>query len=132
MRGCNLGHPEFSNKIWVNPREICNDGIDNDGNGFVDDCHGWINILTFSWIDFVNDDNVVEPSSSGHGTASASIIAAASNNVIGISGICWGCVIMCLKFIGEGHGTVSDQVQAIDYAVRMGARISNNSYGGYG
>ncbi|KAF8820890.1 subtilisin SUB7 [Cardiosporidium cionae] len=121
--GCNLAHPEFANKVWVNPGEICNDGIDNDGNGFIDDCHGW---------DFVNNDNVAEPSSSGHGTASASIIAATSNNGIGISGICWGCVIMCLKFIGEGHGTVSDQVQAIDYAVRMGARISNNSYGGYG
>eukprot|EP00922_Rhytidocystis_sp_ex-Travisia-forbesii_P066050 GHVS01098077.1.p1 GENE.GHVS01098077.1~~GHVS01098077.1.p1 ORF type:complete len:664 (-),score=135.14 GHVS01098077.1:458-2449(-) len=121
--GCDLTHPDLKGRLWTNPGEICGDGLDNDGNGFVDDCHGY---------DFANDDADPSPASSGHGTGAAGIIAAESNNSKGIAGVCWGCKIMCIKFIGNGQGKVSDQVQAIDYAVRMGARISNNSYGGYG
>eukprot|EP00922_Rhytidocystis_sp_ex-Travisia-forbesii_P010042 GHVS01014729.1.p1 GENE.GHVS01014729.1~~GHVS01014729.1.p1 ORF type:complete len:703 (+),score=99.56 GHVS01014729.1:264-2111(+) len=121
--GCELSHPDLKNKLWKNPGEICGDGIDNDGNGFVDDCHGY---------NFADDNSNPEPGRSGHGTGAAGIVAAESNNMKGIAGICWGCQVMCLKFIGNGQGRVSDQVQAIDYAVRMGARISNNSYGGYG
>eukprot|EP00921_Rhytidocystis_pertsovi_P009942 GHVQ01015912.1.p1 GENE.GHVQ01015912.1~~GHVQ01015912.1.p1 ORF type:complete len:562 (+),score=53.64 GHVQ01015912.1:424-2109(+) len=121
--GCDVTHPDLKHKLWRNPGEICGDGIDNDQNGFVDDCHGF---------DFVNDDPDPMPTRSGHGTGAAGIIAAESNNEIGIAGICWGCTIMCLKFIGNGQGRVSDQVQAIDYAVKMGAKLSSNSYGGYG
>eukprot|EP00922_Rhytidocystis_sp_ex-Travisia-forbesii_P066051 GHVS01098078.1.p1 GENE.GHVS01098078.1~~GHVS01098078.1.p1 ORF type:complete len:687 (-),score=148.73 GHVS01098078.1:542-2602(-) len=121
--GCDLSHPDLKGRLWQNPGEICGDGLDNDGNGFVDDCHGY---------DFANDDADPSPAKSGHGTGAAGIIAAESNNSRGIAGVCWGCKIMCIKFIGNGQGKVSDQVQAIDYAVRMGAKISNNSYGGYG
>eukprot|EP00922_Rhytidocystis_sp_ex-Travisia-forbesii_P069130 GHVS01103145.1.p1 GENE.GHVS01103145.1~~GHVS01103145.1.p1 ORF type:complete len:642 (-),score=66.58 GHVS01103145.1:440-2365(-) len=121
--GCDLSHPDLKNRLWKNPGEICGDGIDNDGNGFVDDCHGY---------NFAEDNANPHPGRSGHGTGAAGIVAAESNNNSGIAGICWGCQIMCLKFIGNGQGRVSDQVQAIDYAVRMGAKISNNSYGGYG
>lgn len=74
----------------------------------------------------------IRADSSGHGTGAAGVLGSSANNSLGIVGVCWGCRIMCLKFIGRGQGAVSNQVQAIDYAVRMGAWISNNSYGGYG
>lgn len=121
--GCDLDHPELSAKLWVNEGEVCDDGIDNDDNGYVDDCYGW---------DWANNDNDPSPEGNGHGTSAAGIIAAATNNQLGISGICWECRIMCLKFIDAVEGRVSNQVSAIDYATKMGARISNNSYGGYG
>ncbi|CBZ54039.1 putative subtilase family serine protease [Neospora caninum Liverpool] len=121
--GCEIDHPDLKAKKWHNPGEICNDGIDNDANGFIDDCHGW---------DFATDRPDVRSDTTGHGTGAAGVLGAVPNNLIGLAGVCWGCEIMCLKFIGGGQGTVSNQVQAIDYAVRMGAWISNNSYGGYG
>ncbi|PFH34419.1 subtilisin SUB3 [Besnoitia besnoiti] len=121
--GCDLDHPDLRANKWQNPGEICDDNIDNDGNGFVDDCHGW---------DFASDRPDIRSDATGHGTGAAGVLGATTNNLIGLAGVCWGCEIMCLKFIGGGQGTVSNQVQAIDYAVRMGAWISNNSYGGYG
>ncbi|OEH77105.1 uba ts-n domain-containing protein [Cyclospora cayetanensis] len=121
--GCDLSHPDLKDKRWKNPGEICGDGIDNDNNGFIDDCYGW---------DFVNNNGEVRPDSSGHGTGAAGVLGSVANNLVGMVGVCWGCQIMCLKFIGRGQGSVSNQVQAIDYAVKMGAWISNNSYGGYG
>eukprot|EP00920_Eleutheroschizon_duboscqi_P001187 GHVT01002764.1.p1 GENE.GHVT01002764.1~~GHVT01002764.1.p1 ORF type:complete len:866 (-),score=210.48 GHVT01002764.1:2428-5025(-) len=122
--GCDTTHPELQDALWTNPGEICGDGIDNDGNGYVDDCHGW---------NFVDDNNDLSPSSSsGHGTGAFGILAAGANNNVGIVGTCWGCKVMCLKFIGGGRGRVSDQVAALEYALKMGAWVSNNSYGGYG
>lgn len=122
--GCDLNHPDLSSRRWRNENEICGDGIDNDGNGYIDDCYGW---------DWVDKDNDPSPAlGSGHGTAAAGIIGAESGNSIGIAGLCESCRIMCLRFINASEGKVSDQVSAIDYAARMGARISNNSYGGYG
>ena len=121
--GCNLDHPDMEGQFWRNEGETdCNDGIDNDGNGFVDDCYGW---------DFVDNDNNPQAEETSHGTAAAGIIAANSNNGLGISGICWECKIMCVRFISSTEGTVSNEVRAIDYAVKMGAKVSNNSYGGY-
>lgn len=80
----------------------------------------------------MDNDGSPLPSRSGHGTAAAGIIAAATNNKVGIAGICWDCQIMCLRFIDGAEGRVSNQIAAIDYAAKMGAKISNNSYGGYG
>lgn len=150
--GCDLDHPDLRDKLWVNPGEICGDGIDNDGNGYVDDCHGWVRAALCSpslWLrsalserlsfflregfqDFVRNRGTVVGGSSGHGTGASGVLGSASNNLLGVAGVCWGCRIMCLAFIGKGEGSVSHQVQAIDYAVMMGAWISNNSYGGYG
>lgn len=120
--GCNLDHADMQGQFWTNPGEICGDGIDNDGNGFVDDCHGW---------DFVEENGSPQARGTSHGTAAAGIIAAKSNNGEGVSGICWNCRLMCLRFISNTEGTVANEVRAIDYAVKMGAKISNNSYGGY-
>jgi len=69
----------------------------------------------------------------GHGTHCAGIIAARGNNGVGIAGVSWGAKIMACRFLGaNGSGTVSDAIEAINYAVANGARILNNSWGGTG
>eukprot|EP01053_Blabericola_migrator_P007994 Blabericola_migrator_1__7993@NODE_40_length_17295_cov_124_751393_g36_i0_p3_GENE_NODE_40_length_17295_cov_124_751393_g36_i0NODE_40_length_17295_cov_124_751393_g36_i0_p3_ORF_typecomplete_len601_score59_53Peptidase_S8/PF00082_22/9_1e65Peptidase_S8_N/PF16361_5/0_09_NODE_40_length_17295_cov_124_751393_g36_i01006311865 len=121
--GCNVDHPDLRHQLWRNTGETdCNNGIDDDGNGFIDDCHGW---------DFLEDDSDPSAKGTSHGTAAAGIIAAQTHNGEGIAGVCPECKIMCLRFISNTEGTVANEVRAIDYAVRMGAKISNNSYGGY-
>jgi len=121
--GVDYTHPDLQGNIWTNPGEIANNGIDDDGNGFVDDIHGW---------DFANDVN--DPvDDHAHGTHVAGIIAAKSNNGIGISGINWNAKIMALKFFdANGIGSTANAIRAINYAVMMGVRISNNSWGGGG
>lgn len=122
--GCEINHPDLNQNVWINQGEICGDGIDNDHNGYIDDCYGW---------DWVDGDNNPEPSNKGgHGTEAAGIIAAEMNNAIGITGVCPLCKIMCLRFIDDGGGYVSDEIAAFHYAVRMGAKILNNSFGSYG
>ncbi|EZG89043.1 peptidase S8 family domain protein [Gregarina niphandrodes] len=122
--GCTQNHPDMKGQFWRNDREgSCTNGMDDDENGFVDDCWGW---------DFVrNSNNPVAEGTSSHGTAAAGIIAAKANNRMGIAGICPSCRLICLRFISTTEGTVVNEVRAIDYAIKMGARISNNSYGGY-
>ena len=119
--GVDYNHDELADNIWTNTEEIPGDGFDNDGNGFIDDVHGW---------DFANDDN--DPyDDRGHGTRVTGIIAAKGNNTIGVAGINWNVSIMALKFLDEnGSGSTFDAVQSILYAIDMGARAMNNSWGG--
>jgi serine protease len=80
-------------------------------------------------------DNDNDPSAllnENHGTAAAGIIGANSNNSVGIASICPLCQIMCLRYIEGKTGSVSNQIAALDYAVKMGAQISNNGYGSFG
>jgi subtilisin family serine protease len=122
--GVAYDHPDLTDNIWTNTGETsCSDGIDNDGNGYVDDCHGW---------DFIGDDN--DPTDyNGHGTHVAGIIAAVGNNNTGISGVMWQAKIMPLRFLGvNGIGTTADAVSAILYANAKGAHVINNSWGGSG
>ena len=119
--GIDLNHADLRGNLWINRGEIPNDGIDNDGNGYIDDYYGW---------DFYNNDN--DPSDdNGHGTGVAGVIAAFGNNSRGITGVMWNAQIMALKFLDKnGYGTDEDALKAILYANKMGAHIINNSWNG--
>jgi subtilisin family serine protease len=108
--GLAVTHPDLAANIWTNPREIPGDGLDNDGNGFVDDVHGW---------DFANDD--ADPADDdGHGTHVAGTIGAVGDNAIGVTGVNWRVSLMGLKFLdANGNGFTSDAVAAVTYATRM-------------
>lgn len=119
--GLDYNHEDIAGNVWSNPGEIPNNGIDDDNNGYIDDTRGW---------DFVNDDN--DPfDDNDHGTHVSGTIAAVGNNGIGVAGVNWSARIMPLKFLSaRGSGSTADAISALDYAVMMGARISNNSWGG--
>ncbi|MFB2879592.1 S8 family serine peptidase [Aerosakkonemataceae cyanobacterium BLCC-F46] len=121
--GVDYNHPDLVDNIWTNPGEIAGDGIDNDGNGFVDDIHGY---------DFVNNDG--DPfDDDGHGTHVAGTIAASGNNGTGVSGVNWSAKIMGLKFLdATGSGTTFGAIQAVEYSTMMGVQLTNNSWGGGG
>jgi subtilisin family serine protease len=123
--GVDLSHPDLAANIWVNPGEDCGgcrtNGLDDDGNGYVDDWRGW---------DFVNGDN--NPADDqGHGTHVAGTISAVGDNGLGVTGVTWSTKLMPLKFLGaDGSGTTADAISAILYANSKGVPILNNSWGG--
>ena len=118
--GIAYDHPDLAAAIWTHPLEIPANGVDDDGNGRIDDVHGW---------DFVDDDNA-PMDATGHGTHVAGIIAAERNNALGVAGVADGVRIMPLRFIDAfDRGTISDAMAAIDYALDHGAKIINCSWG---
>lgn len=119
--GVDYNHPDLAGNIWTNPGEIPNNGIDDDGNGYVDDVHGY---------DFINNDN--DPmDDNGHGTHCAGVIGAIGNNGVGIAGVAWKVKIMPLKFLrADGNGDTAASLNAIAYARRMGANVISCSWGG--
>ncbi len=127
--GIDYNHIDLSANIWTNPGEIAGDGIDNDGNGFVDDVHGW---------DFANDDgNPLDDH--GHGTHVAGTIGAVGGNATGVTGVNWNVKMMAMKFLdGGGSGSTADAIYSINYITMMkrdyGINIvaANNSWGGGG
>ena len=150
--GIDINHEDLQNNIWVNPGEVAGNGVDDDGNGFVDDINGW---------DFAHNDKTVfdytepsyPPSESyngdldDHGTHVAGTIGASGNNTTGVVGVNWQVSLMSLKFLKgiNGEGTSADLLNAFAYAKAMrqlwessggtkGAniRVLNNSYGGGG
>jgi len=121
--GVDYNHPDLADNIWTNPGEIPGDGIDNDGNGYVDDVHG-INAITAGG-DPVDDN--------GHGTHVSGTIGARGNNSIGVAGVCWTVKIMPLKFLNaSGNGLTDDAITCIEYAIAKGATILSSSWGGGG
>ncbi|MCX6780542.1 MAG: S8 family peptidase, partial [Candidatus Magasanikbacteria bacterium] len=130
--GVDINNPDLAENIWTNPSERI-DGIDNDGDTYIDDVHGW---------NFVDNNNDVRPRSAGsatstsrvginHGSVIAGIIGAVGNNGIGGSGVNWHVKLMPLKILDDrGDGDTDLAVKAIDYAIQKKANIINLSFVG--
>lgn len=133
--GIDYRHDDLASKIWINPGEIPDNGLDDDGNGYIDDVHGWDftdapNLQAEG--DFIEGDN--EPiDESGHGTHVAGIAGAMPNNGIGIAGVAWNCPLMAVRAglsLGGGSRMQDDDSAAgIVYAADNGASIINMSWG---
>jgi subtilisin family serine protease/subtilisin-like proprotein convertase family protein len=119
--GVDYTHPDLAPVMWKNPNEIPDNGIDDDGDGFIDDVYG---------ANFVSNNG--DPMDDFfHGTHVAGTIAAVADNGIGIAGIAPNAQIMALKFLDDtGSGVESDAIRALTYAWKHGAQITNNSWGG--
>ncbi len=119
--GIDYNHPDLKNNIWTNPGEIPGDGIDNDGNGVIDDVHGYNA--------YADNGNPLDGHS--HGTHCAGTIAAEGNNSQGVVGVNWQATLMPVKIFSDGGRTSADAIiRGITYATRMGARVTSNSWGG--
>ncbi|GEM_PF-6647675 len=117
--GIDYNHPDLKDNIYINPKEISDNKIDDDGNGLVDDVMGW---------DFVNNDNDVMDDN-GHGTHVSGIIGAVGNNGVGVAGVNWKVKILPIKGLSDsGNGENTRLADAIVYAANMGARVINNSW----
>lgn len=121
--GVDYTHPDLAANIWTNPKEIPGNGKDDDGNGYVDDVHGY---------DFSNNDGDPMDDHS-HGTHCAGTIAAVHNNKVGVAGVMANASIIPIKFLsGSGSGSTADAVKSVEYAIRVGAHVMSNSWGGGG
>lgn len=128
--GVKYNHPDLAANMWVNKGEIPGNGIDDDGNGYIDDIHGY---------NFVTNNAAISwnlSGDSGHGTHCAGTIAAVNNNGIGVCGVAGGsgkgdgCRIMtCQTFSGEDKAGASMTAKAIKYAADNGASVISCSYG---
>ncbi|MBE0546009.1 MAG: S8 family serine peptidase [Verrucomicrobia bacterium] len=118
--GVRATHEDLAPNLWRNPGEIPGNGLDDDGNGYVDDVHG-INTVA-------NNGNPDDEW--GHGTHVAGILGAVGNNGVGVVGVCWRVQIMVLKFFDSpAQGPISDAIKCIDYARSKGAHVINASWG---
>ncbi len=119
--GIDYTHPDLAANAWRNPGEV-QDGVDNDGNGYIDDLYGW---NFYSQKSDPKDDH-------GHGSHCAGVIGAAHDSQ-GIMGIAADVRIMAVKFLGAaGNGTLEAGILATEYAIQNGADILSNSWGGDG
>jgi len=129
--GVDTTHQDLAANIWTNPGEIPGDGIDNDGNGFIDDVNGY---------NFVSNTGTIPPEN--HATHVAGTIGAVGNNNTGVVGVNWQVGLMSLKFLGGGSNATSDAIRAAAYAKQMrdlwvssggtqgaNVRVLNNSWG---
>ena len=124
--GIRYTHPDLAANIWRNPGETNNNGIDDDGNGFVDDYYGY---------DFFSNDS--DPmDENGHGTHTSGTIGAVGNNNLGVTGVNWNVRLMAIKiYDAGGNSTSAILINAYNYVRLMknrgvNIRVTNNSYGG--
>ena len=114
--GVDPDHDELKDKIWINSDEVPDNGIDDDGNGYVDDVHGWDFVLE-NWDNEPWDDR-------GNGTFAATVAAAETNNGVGLAGVSWGARIMPLKVLDfKSEGDIYEITPAIQYAADNGAKV---------
>ena len=128
--GVDFSHPDLAARAWTNPGEAGGgketNGIDDDGNGYIDDVHGW---------DFCHDDNTVHDfDDDWHGTHVAGHDRRVARRRQGVVGVAPGVSIMALKFLGDDDacGYDSMAIRAIAYAKSFGVRIANASWGAEG
>ncbi len=118
--GVDLTHEDLKDKIWINNREVADNRLDDDGNGFVDDLNGW---------DFVDD--VPAKTALPHATHVAGLAAASSNNGRGVAGVDWQARLMSIRALNNyGIGREADIAAGINYAAANGAKIINLSIAG--
>ena len=128
--GAMFNHTDLAGNFWTNPYDPA-DGIDNDGNGYVDDIHGW---------DFDKNDNTTfDGTQDDHGTHVSGTIGAKGGNSIGVAGVNWNVTIISAKFLGRRGGTTANAIKAVDYITDLKNRhtelnivATNNSWGGGG
>lgn len=122
--GVDYNHADLKENTWVNSVELNGKaGVDDDGNGYIDDIHGY---------DFANDD--ADPMDGhGHGTHCSGTIGALHNNSVGVAGVMSDVTIVPVKFLGDdGSGTLEGAIRAIDYATSLNVDLMSNSWGGGG
>ncbi len=131
LEGTEWYHPDLQENIWVNPGEDMDDdgvvmdpddmdGIDNDGNGFIDDLIGW---------DFTSSDNDPDDDDIGHGTMCTGTVAAVGDNSRGVSGVVWRAKSIVLRSDEEDHHVESAVLGSIQYARGMDMNVYSLSYG---
>ncbi|MGE5200367.1 MAG: S8 family peptidase [Rhodospirillaceae bacterium] len=123
-------HEDLAANAGVNPGETAGNGVDDDGNGYVDDVYGW---------DFDgNNSSVFDGAGDDHGTHVAGTIGAVGGNGKGVAGVCWSVKLLSGKFLGNRGGTTDNAIRAVDYftdlKIRHGIKLvaTNNSWGGGG
>ncbi|MES2682267.1 MAG: S8 family peptidase [Pseudomonadota bacterium] len=127
--GAMFAHEDLAANFWTNPFDPVN-GADDDGNGLVDDIHGW---------DFANGDNTTaDGATDDHGTHVGGTIAGVGGNGKGVAGVCWSAKLISAKFLGRNGGTTANAIAAVDYLTDLKTRhglnlvATNNSWGGGG
>jgi subtilisin family serine protease len=129
--GIQLNHEDLSSQLWTNRGEIPGNGVDDDGNGKIDDVHGWHFYQRWTGSTYVPAEDANVSDDYGHGTHVAGIAAAATNNGVGIAGMAGGARIMPVKVLDQfGNGWYSDIAAGIIYAADNGAQVINLSLGG--
>jgi len=123
--GIDMAHPDLQMNIWRNEGEICNNGIDDDNNGFVDDCHGY---------NHADDTGTDLLGNHWHGTHCGGTVAADSNNGVGVAGVAGGdgtpdTGVKLMISVGFGDGSVGGFAEALVYGADNGAHVSSNSWG---
>lgn len=120
--GINYNHADLSASKWVNSGEIAANGLDDDGNGYIDDVYGY---------DFIDSDGDPMPADgTNHGTHVAGTIGAKGDNNAGTTGVCKSASIMSIRALGISGGTTSSIVSGINYAINNGAKVINVSLNG--